>query len=64
MTKLDADKAMIESLTKPQLLQVLEHVDQHFWPPRPTRQVKSELVAAIWSACRSGRYSFQLQHTL
>lgn len=64
MLKLEADKAMIWDLTKPRLLLVLDHVDQRFWPPHPTRQVKSELVAAIWSAIRAGRYSFQLQHSL
>jgi hypothetical protein len=61
MTKQEAERLMIERLTKQQALRVLEHVPQHFWPPRPTRQTKGTLTAAIVTAWSAGRYDFQLQ---
>ena len=42
--------ASISSLTKEQLLVVLESVPQSYWPPRPTRQTKETLVSIIQSA--------------
>jgi len=42
--------ARIDNLTKSELLAVLEHTPQRFWPPRPTRQDKSVLVEAIRNA--------------
>ena len=42
--------ARIDDLTKAELLLVLESCPQRFWPPRPTRQNKSVLVARINSA--------------
>ena len=42
--------ASISDLTKAQLLEVLEHVPQQFWPPRPTRQDKETLVEVVWRA--------------
>jgi hypothetical protein len=51
-----------DDYTKIQLLHILEHVPQYFWPPRPTRQVKSELIAALCAAERSGRYIFRQDH--
>jgi hypothetical protein len=51
-----------ESLTKRQLLFVMEHVPQHFWPPRPTCQAKSTLQWMVVRAVRSGRYIFDPAH--
>jgi hypothetical protein len=42
--------ASISSLTKSDLLQILEKCPQRFWPPRPTRQDKATLVDAIRNA--------------
>ena len=47
--------ANIESLTKTELIGVLEHV-QHFMPPRATRQDKETLVSAVRKATFSGTY--------
>lgn len=52
--RLEAKKP-VEQLTKPELLDRLETVPQHFWPPRPTRQDKAELVQAIKTAETSER---------
>jgi len=40
----------ISSLSKADLLVVLESVPQSYWPPRPTRQDKKVLVECIRSA--------------
>jgi hypothetical protein len=42
--------ASISTLTKAQLLAVLEHAPQQYWPPRPTRQDKDTLVEAVHHA--------------
>lgn len=39
--------AMIRDLPKWELLAIMEHVPQRFWPPRPIRQDKATLVDAI-----------------
>lgn len=49
-------------LKKDQLLMALEHVPQHFWPPRPTQQRVETLRDAIREAIKSGRYEFRLEH--
>lgn len=49
-------------LTKQQLLYVMEHVPQHFWPPRPTRQYKRTLQWMVIRAVRAGRYKFDMSH--
>lgn len=51
-----------EHLTKRELLLVLEYVPQHFWPPRPTRQIRATLLSAIRRAEASGRYVFDVTH--
>ena len=43
----------LDTLTKDQLLDVLEAVPQSYWPPRPTRQDKPELKARIFQALHS-----------
>ena len=53
MTKLD-------KLTKPDLLLALEMTNQHFWPPRPTRQDTETLRRAILAATRAGSASTDL----
>lgn len=50
MTKLD-------KLTKDDLLNMLQHIDQHFWPPRPTRQTAATLRGAIEQAKSAQRIS-------
>jgi hypothetical protein len=50
--RLEAKKP-VEEMTKPELLDRLETVPQHFWPPRPTRQDKAELVRAVNEAERT-----------
>jgi hypothetical protein len=62
--KIEADFLLLNNLTKPRLLLVLEHVDQHFWPSRPTRQNKADLLDAIKRAIRADRYDFRLQDSL
>jgi hypothetical protein len=46
---------MIDRLTKPQLLEVLEHL-QHFRPPRMAKQRKSDLRDCVRRAARSEQY--------
>ncbi len=53
MTKLDR-------LTKADLLDALECIDQHFCPPRPTRQDVKTLKACIRAAQNAGRVSPRL----
>ncbi len=43
----------LDTLTREQLLDVLEAVPQSYWPPRPTRQDKAELKARILQALQS-----------
>lgn len=54
--------AGVDLLRKDELLSVLQHVDQHFWPPRPTRQEKATILAAIKNAIRAGRYTYSPSH--
>jgi len=51
-----------EKLTKHQLLNVMQFVPQHFWPPRPSHQSKSCLQWMVVRAVRSGRYEFNMEH--
>jgi hypothetical protein len=46
---------MIDRLTKPQLMEVLEHL-QHFRPPRMAKQRKSDLRDCVRRAARSEQY--------
>jgi len=39
--------AQISKLTKAELLIILESVPQGYWPPRPTRQDKRDLVDVV-----------------
>ena len=50
---------MIINLTKDQLVGALQRV-QHFCPPRPTKQTKATLVAAVWAGINSPRYCAQM----
>ncbi len=43
----------LDTLTRHQLLDVLEAVPQSYWPPRPTRQDKAELKARVFQALQS-----------
>lgn len=52
----------LEDLLKSELLRVLEHTPQHFWPPRPTRQSRNELLRSIRSAIAADRYTFTTEH--
>ena len=49
----DSNAAALDTLTRHQLLDVLETVPQSYWPPRPTRQDKAELKARIFQALQS-----------
>jgi hypothetical protein len=46
---------MINQLSKPQLMEVLEHL-QHFRPPSMARQRKSDLRDCVRRAARSEKY--------
>lgn len=52
----------IDDLLKPELLKVLERIPQHFWPQRPTRQSRTELLRSIRSAIAADRYTFTTEH--
>lgn len=54
--------AEVDDLFKTELLKVLEHVPQHFWPPRPTRQSKGEILRSIRQAIAAGGYTFNPEH--
>ena len=43
-----------EKLSKTRLIGLLEQVDQRFWPPRPTRQDKADIVDAFRRFWRHG----------
>jgi hypothetical protein len=51
-----------ESLTRAELLLMMEHVPQHFWPHAPTRQNKQTLKSAIVHAHRTGHYTPLREH--
>lgn len=56
--------AAFEGLTRNQLLNLMEHVPQRFWPPRPTRQDKSTLQWVVVRAVRAGAYAFDPAHAV
>ena len=53
----------LDTLTRHQLLDVLEAVPQSYWPPRPTRQDKAELKARIFQALQS-RHSARIARAI
>jgi hypothetical protein len=42
--------------TKQQCLHLLQEIPQSYWPPRPTRQDKATLFAAIYRAYNDGAF--------
>lgn len=57
---LHISQADVYAMTRANLILALQYVDQHFWPPRPTRQLKTTLAGAVWRAVQAGRYSENL----